>query len=90
MKGSGRGAQHQQQPALGEEGDFAVHASVYGKVQAKTDVNLTTKREEKGEKDACWLPKLGWLATYAGYVPLCALLSVPGGDIHPTTVYSHS
>src|SRR5436305_15295655 len=43
--------------------------------------NLTTKREEKGEKDACWLPNLGWLATYVGYVPSCALLSGPGGVI---------
>jgi len=35
VKGSGRGGQYQQQQlALGEEGDFAVHASVYGKVQA--------------------------------------------------------
>jgi hypothetical protein len=33
VKGSGRGGQkQQQQPALGEEQDFAVHASVYGKV----------------------------------------------------------
>ena len=48
--------------------------------------NLTTKREEKGEKDACLLPKLGWLATYVGYVPFVPLLSVLGGDIHPTTV----
>ena len=30
---------------------------------------LTTKREEEEEKDACWLPELGWLATYVGYVP---------------------
>jgi hypothetical protein len=30
---------------------------------------VTTKREEKGEKDACWLPELGCLATYVGYVP---------------------
>ena len=31
--------------------------------------NLTTRKEEKGEKDACWPPKLGWLATYVDYVP---------------------
>jgi hypothetical protein len=35
VKRSGRGGQQQQQPALGEEGDFTVHARVYGKVQAK-------------------------------------------------------
>ena len=39
VKGSGRGGQHQQQQStLGREGDFAVHASVYGKVQAKPNV----------------------------------------------------
>jgi hypothetical protein len=35
MKGLGRGQQQQQQhqqPALGEEGDFTVHANVYNKV----------------------------------------------------------
>ena len=30
---------------------------------------LTTKREEEEEKDACWLPELGWLATHVGYAP---------------------
>jgi hypothetical protein len=40
MKGSGCGGQQQQpQQALGEEGGFAVHASVYGKVQAGPNVN---------------------------------------------------
>jgi hypothetical protein len=64
VKGSGRGLQHQQhQPDLGEEGDFAVHA------RPSPTPNLTTKREGKVEKDACWLPKLGWLATYVGCVP---------------------
>ena len=82
MKGSARG--EQQRPALGEEGDFAVHASVYGKVQAKTNSNLTTKREEKGEKDACLLPKLGWLATYVRCVLCVSVLSRLGGGIHPT------
>ena len=45
------------QPALGEEGDFAVHASACGKVQAEPNVNpKRTNREEKKEKDACCLP----------------------------------
>jgi hypothetical protein len=36
VKGLGREGQYQQQqPALGEEEDFTVHASVYGKVQAE-------------------------------------------------------
>jgi hypothetical protein len=32
---------------------------------------LMTKKEEKEEKDACCMPRLGCLATYVGYVP-CA------------------
>jgi hypothetical protein len=40
VKGSGRGGQQQQrQQALGEEEDFAVHASVYGKVQIGPSVD---------------------------------------------------
>jgi hypothetical protein len=50
VKGSGRGGQQQQRPALGEEGDFAVHASVYGKVQAEPDVTLNDQRERKGKR----------------------------------------
>ena len=39
VKESGRGGQYQQQqPALEEEGDFAVHASVYGKVQTEPNI----------------------------------------------------
>jgi hypothetical protein len=53
VKGSGRGGQHQQRPALGEEGDFAVHASVYGKVQAEPNVNPNAQEKEK---DASCLP----------------------------------
>jgi hypothetical protein len=50
VKGSGRGGQHQQQPpALREEGDFAAHASVYGKVQAEDNVN-PNNQERKGKK----------------------------------------
>ena len=49
VKGSGRGGQQQQQPDLGEEGDFAVHASVYGKVQAEDNVN-PDNQERKGKK----------------------------------------
>jgi len=52
--------------------------------------NLTTKREEKGEKDACLLPKLGWLATYVGYVPFVPLLSVLGGDRRGCKEYGRS
>jgi hypothetical protein len=55
VKWSGRG-EHQQQPALGEEGDFAVHASVYGKVQAEPDV---TPKEKKGKKKMLVLARAG-------------------------------
>ena len=55
---------------LGEEGDFAVHASVYGKVQAEPNVKPNDQeRGKRKRKMPCSLPKLGWLATYVGYVP---------------------
>jgi hypothetical protein len=50
------GRQQQQQRVLGEEGDFAVHASVYGKVQVEPSSILMTKREGKGEEGASLLP----------------------------------
>jgi len=72
VKGSGRGGQHQQQqPGLGEEGDFAAHASVYGKVQAEPNVNPNDQRR-KGER-CLFLPGLGCLATYIDYVPYVSL-----------------
>jgi hypothetical protein len=69
VKGSGRGGQQQQQqPALGEEGDFAVHANVYGKVQAEPSVKPNDQERRKGREDASRLPSLGCLATYVGTV----------------------
>ena len=51
MKGLGRGAQHQQQQSgPRREGDFAVHASVYGKVLAKTNVKPNDQEREKGRE----------------------------------------
>jgi len=85
VKGSGRGGQHQQRPALGEEGDFAVHASVYGKVQGESNVNPNDQRRKDGER-CLFLPRLGCLATYVDYVPYVSLSKL-GGGIHPTTVY---
>ena len=73
------------QPWGVEEGDFAVHASVYGKVQAEPTVNPNDQDRRKGEERCFLLPLLGCLATYVGCV-LCASLSRLGGDIHPTTV----
>jgi hypothetical protein len=50
VEGSGLGGQQQQPLALGEEGDFAVHASVYGKVQAEPNVNPNEPREKKRKR----------------------------------------
>jgi hypothetical protein len=90
VKGSGRGGQHQQhQPGLSEGGGgFAVHTSVYGKVQTEPGVTPNDQQRKKEEKEACWLPKVGWLATYAGYVPCLSTCLYWGGGIHPTTLDS--
>jgi hypothetical protein len=70
VEGSGRGGQHQQQPpALGEEGDFAVHASVYGKIQAEDNVN-PNNQERKGKKKILVLARAG-LSSY-----LCRLCAI--------------
>jgi hypothetical protein len=53
---------------LGEEWDFAVHASVYGKVQTKDNVH-PNNQETRGKEGCFFLPELGCLATYVGYVP---------------------
>jgi hypothetical protein len=83
VKGSGRGEQQQQrQASLGEEGDFAVHASVYGKVQGEAPRKLMTKREEKEEEKSMLLPELGCLATYVGYVP-CVSVYLGQGSCPP-------
>jgi hypothetical protein len=70
VKGSGRGRQHQQQPpALGEEGDFALHASVCGKVQAKDNVN-PNNQERKGKRKMLVLARAG---LYSFLCRLCAI-----------------
>jgi hypothetical protein len=79
VKGSGRGGQ-QQLPALGEEGDFAVHASVYGKVQAEDNVN-PNNQERKGKKKKLVLALAG-LSSYL--CSLCAICqSVQARGWHP-------
>jgi hypothetical protein len=77
----------QRQPALGEEGDFAVHASVYGKVQAEPDVTPNDQeRRRKGGR--CFLLARARLSSYLSRLCImCVHLSVPGGGIHPTTVF---
>ena len=83
VKGSGRGGQHQQQPALGEEGDFAVRASVYGKVQAGPNANPNDQERGKGRERCLFLPWLGCLATYVGCVLCGVSLSRLGGVSTP-------
>jgi hypothetical protein len=51
----------------GSMGDFAVHASVYGKVQAGPSVDIRGQIEGRRGKRLVLLPKLGCLATYIGY-----------------------
>jgi hypothetical protein len=59
VKGSGRGGQHHhQQPASGEEGGFAVHASVYGKVQAEPNVT-PNDQERKWKRKMLLLARAG-------------------------------
>jgi len=75
MKGSGHGGQHQQQqqPTLGEEGDFAVHASVYSKVQAEPNVN--SNDQERGKRrERCLSLGLAGLSSYL--CRLCLILCV--------------
>ena len=47
--------------------DFAVHASVYGKVQAGP-TPTSDVQERRRRKGGFPLPELGCLATYIGYV----------------------
>jgi hypothetical protein len=54
----------------GKEGDFAVHASVYGKVQAEDNVN-PDNQERKGKKKKKIVVALTGLASYQ--CSLCAI-----------------
>jgi hypothetical protein len=56
----------------GRKGNFTVHASVYGKVQAEDNVN-PNNQERKGKKKVLVLARLGCLATYVVYVPYVSL-----------------
>ena len=54
--------------ALVWEGDFAVHASMYGKVQAGP-TPTPDAHERRRRKELVVLPELGCLATYIGCAP---------------------
>jgi len=98
VKGSGRGGQHQQQqqqqqqrPAQEDRGDFAVHDSVYGKVQAEPNVNPSDQEGEGHGRERClWVAQAGLASYLCRLCTLSAHLSVLGGDIHPTTVDRHA
>jgi hypothetical protein len=72
----------------GEEGDLAVHASVYGKVQAESNVNPNDQERRKGrERCLCFLLARAGLPSYLCR-PCTVCVSLPrlGGDIYPTTM----
>jgi hypothetical protein len=72
----------------GEEGDVAVHASVYGKVQAESNVNPNDQERRKGrERCLCFLLARAGLPSYLCR-PCTVCVSLPrlGGDIYPTTM----
>ena len=67
------------------EGNFAVHARVYGKFQVEPTVNPNDQGRRNGEERYLFSPLLACLATYVGCV-LCASLSRLGGDTHSTAL----
>jgi hypothetical protein len=66
----------QQQPALGEEGDFSVHASVYGKVQAEPDVTPNDQERRRGRKRCLSLTRAGLFCYLCRLCTVCVHLSV--------------
>jgi hypothetical protein len=87
VKGSGRrGQQQQQQRALGEEENFAVLASVYGKLQVGPSVDPNDQEQEKGRERCLCLPELGCLCLCRLCTCVSVCLARGGGGIHPTTV----
>jgi hypothetical protein len=46
---------------------------------------LKPREKKRKGKDACWLPGVGGLAAYIGYVP-CMSVSQARGGIHPITL----
>jgi hypothetical protein len=85
--GSDRGGQQYQQPTLGEEGDFAVHASVYGKVQAEPSVT-PNDQERRRERGRCFSLAQAGLSSYLSRpCTMRVSLSGLGGGFHPATVY---
>jgi hypothetical protein len=88
VKGSGRGGQQKQQqpPALGEEGDFAVHASVYGKVQAEDNVN-PNNRERKGKKKKLVLALAGLSSYLCSLCAMCQSVQARGWYPPHHTIY---
>jgi hypothetical protein len=82
VKGLGRGEQ-QQPPSLGEEGAFAVHAGVYGKVQAEPDGTSNGQERRMGRKRCLSLARAGLLSYLCMLCTMCASLSRLGGVSTP-------
>jgi hypothetical protein len=83
VKGSGHGGQQQQrQQALGEEEDFAVHASVYGKLQVGPSVDPNDQEQEKGRERCLCLPELG--CVYLCRLCTCVSVSLARGEVVST------
>ena len=76
--------QQQHQPGPGEEGDFAVHASVYGKVQGEAPRQaLMTKERRRGRGKVPVTAPAGLSSYLCRLYPMAVSLSKPGGWYPP-------
>jgi hypothetical protein len=70
---------------LGEEGDFAVHASVYGKVQTEDNV-YPNNQETRGKRRMLLLARAGLSSYLCRLCTICVSQSRLGVGIYFTTV----
>ena len=83
----GQAMAQQQRLVRGWKGDFTVHASVYGKVQAGPMATLYAQERRKKKKRASCLARAGLSSyLYRQYVT-CVPPAYARGRIHPTTRY---
>jgi hypothetical protein len=75
VKGSGRGGQQQRRGALGEEGDFAVHGNVYGKVQVGPSADPNDQEGGKGRQRCLLLAQAGLSSYLCMLCTMCVSLS---------------
>jgi hypothetical protein len=69
----------------GRKGTLPYTLACTVKSRPRTTSSLTTKRGKERER-CLFLPELGCLATYVGYVPYVSLSRL-GGGIHPTILH---